>query len=137
MLCLVFSSITAFSQKGLNIENAFQKYGHSKGCKMVELHNTLLNGYKLKLYKSLEYKDKQINIETYLKADRKNAVKIREVVQDGQTTSGYYMMQQASNGINRYILFNYKSNRKGTLIYIEGALSPDDIIQLCFTKKKH
>lgn len=104
---------------------------------MVELHNTLLNGYKLKLYKSLEFKDKQINIETYLKADRKNAVKIREVVQDGQTTSGYYMMQQTSNGINRYILFNYKSSRKGTLIYIEGALSPDDIIKLCYTKKKH
>lgn len=34
----------------------------------------------------------------------------------------------------RYILFSYVDSRKGTVIYIEGKLSPDDILKLCYSK---
>lgn len=123
----------ATAQEGLNVNNVFLRFGHAKGCKMVEMHNAKLKGYNLKVYKSLTYKNIGASIEPYLKADRKNAKKIREVVENGQIVSGYYMMPPKGNGINRYILFSKVKPNRGTVIYIEGALSPDDIMKLCYT----
>lgn len=136
-LCLmIFASLTAQAQEGLNVEKIFQRYGHAKGCKMVEMHNTSLKGYQMKVYKSLIYKSFAFSaINGYLKADRKAAKKIREVVDNGKMTSGYYMMAPLEKGINRYILFSNPSSNKGTVIYIEGELSPDDIMKLCYSRK--
>lgn len=122
----------AMAQEGLNVNKVFQRFGHAKGCKMVEMHNAKLKGYELKVYKSLTYKDIGASIEPYLKADRKNAKKIREVVENGQIVSGYYIMPPKSKGINRYILFSKVKPNRGTVIYIEGELSPDDIMKLCY-----
>ena len=136
-LCLmIFASLTAQAQEGLNVEKIFQRYGHAKGCKMVEMRNTSLKGYQMKVYKSLIYKSfASATINTYLKADRKAAKKIREVVDNGKMTSGYYMMAPLEKGINRYILFSNPSGNKGTVIYIEGDLSPDDIMKLCYSRR--
>lgn len=123
----------AMAQEGLNVNKVFQRFGHAKGCKMVEMHNAKLKGYELKVYKSLTYKNIGASIEPYLKADRKNAKKIREVVENGQIVSGYYIMPPKSKGINRYILFSKVKPNRGTVIYIEGELSPDDIMKLCYT----
>ena len=71
----------------------------------------------------------------YLKSDRKAAKKIREVVENGKMVSGYYMMTPLSNGNNRFILFSNPSKSKGTVIYIEGDLSPEDIMQLCYSRR--
>ena len=122
----------AMAQEGLNVNKVFQRFGHAKGCKMVEMHNAKLKGYELKVYKSLTYKNIGASIEPYLKADRKNAKKIREVVENGQIVSGYYIMPPKSKGINRYILFSKVKPNRGTVIYIEGELSPDDIMKLCY-----
>lgn len=70
-----------------------------------------------------------------LKADRKAAKKIREVVENGKMVSGYYMMAPLSNGNNRFILFSNPSKSKGTVIYIEGDLSPEDIMKLCYSRR--
>ena len=125
-------ALPAAAQHGLNIDNVFSKYGHAKGCKMVEMRDATLRGYKLKVYKSLTYKKLQPSIDPYLKADKKKAKKIREVVESGRVVSGYYMMPPLGGGMNRYILFSNPKGNSGAVIYIEGELSPDDIMKLCY-----
>ena len=131
---MVACTMTAAAQEGLNVDKVFQRFGKSKGCKMVVMKNTELRGYKLQTYKSLVYKNLYSAIEPYLAADKKSAKKVREVVEAGRIVSGYYMMASLSGGINRYILFSNVGGHKGTVIYIEGTLSPDDIMKLCYSK---
>ena len=131
---MVACTITAAAQEGLNVDRVFQRFGKSKGCKMVVMKNTELRGYKLHTYKSLVYKNLYSAIEPYLAADKKSAKKVREVVEEGRIVSGYYMMAPLRGGINRYILFSNVGGHKGTVIYIEGTLSPNDIMKLCYSK---
>ncbi len=128
------SMLSAMAQEGLNVDKVFQRYGKAKGCKMVVMRNTELKGFKLRTYKSLVYKKLHSAIQPYLAADKKKARKIREVIEEGQLVSGYYMMPPLAGGINRYILFSNVGGSKGTVIYIEGTLSPDDIMKLCYSK---
>lgn len=123
------------AQAGLHVEKAFNQFGHAKGCKMVEMHDAKMKGYRLHVYKSLTYKRDGGSIDAYLKEDRKKAKKIREVVENGRITSGYYMMQPLDNGHNRYILFSNTGRGGGALIYIEGNLAPDDIMKLCYSRR--
>lgn len=131
---MVACTMTAAAQEGLNVDKVFQRFGKLKGCKMVVMKNTELRGYKLQTYKSLAYKNLYSAIEPYLAADKKSAKKVREVVEEGRIVSGYYMMTPLRGGINRYILFSNVGGHKGTVIYIEGTLSPDDIMKLCYSK---
>lgn len=131
---MVACTMTAAAQEGLNVDKVFQRFGKSKGCKMVVMKNTELRGYKLQTYKSLVYKNLYSAIEPYLAADKKSAKKVREVVEEGRIVSGYYMMAPLRGGINRYILFSNVGGHKGTVIYIEGTLSSDDIMKLCYSK---
>lgn len=103
---MVACTMTAAAQEGLNVDKVFQRFGKSKGCKMVVMKNTELRGYKLQTYKSLVYKNLYSAIEPYLAADKKSAKKVREVVEEGRIVSGYYMMAPLRGGINRYILFS-------------------------------
>lgn len=134
MAVFLMLAVAAMGQKGLNVDNVFKRYGRAKGCKMVVMENTTLHGYKLRVYKSLVYKKLHHAVKPYLDADRKNAKKVREVIDGGELVSGYYMMKPLPGGYNRYILFSYVDSRKGTVIYIEGKLSPDDILKLCYSK---
>ncbi len=136
-LCLILIGIgTANAQEGLAVNNIFQQYGHSKGCKMVVMKNTKLRGYHLIIYKSLTYPNKYAaDIKTHLNTDRRAAKKIREVIDNGSIASGYYMMPPHTNGINRYVLFSNTNKGKGAVIYIEGDLSPEDIMTICYTKR--
>ncbi len=103
---------------------------------MVVMKNTKLRGFHLIIYKSLTYPDKYAaDIKTHLNTDRRAAKKIREVIDNGSIASGYYMMPPHANGINRYVLFSHTSKGKGAVIYIEGDLSPEDIMTICYTKR--
>ena len=133
---MMFSASVMSAQDDLQVSNVFQLYGHDKGCKMVELHHGTFKGYQLDVYKSLIYKKIGNNVENYLKQDRKNAKKVREIVEDGQVTSGYYLMKPMKAGTNRYILFKKGENQSGTVIYIEGSLSPEQLMDLCTIRKK-
>ncbi|MCH5311776.1 MAG: hypothetical protein J1E57_07475 [Prevotella sp.] len=135
LLLTIICTLTVGAQTALGVEKAFATYGHSKGCKMVEMHDMQIKGYKLKTYKSLTYSRYGTEIEAMLAEDKKQARKIREVVEDGVVTSGYYQMD-ARRGINRYVLFSKGAKGKGTLIYIEGMLKPEDIMVLCYGKNK-
>lgn len=132
---LLAISMAAQAQDGLQTEQVFKRFGHEKGCLMVVRHNTKMKGYPLHVYKSLVYKRQGTQIAPYVDADRKQAKKIREVVKDGHVVSGYYMLPPIE-GRNRYILFMRENEHAGVLIYIEGNLSPDDIMKLCYVGRR-
>lgn len=136
LLALAATCVTMTAQTDLHINKVFEIYGHSKGCKMVEMHDTRLKGYNIRIYKSLIYKKNAPAVETYLKEDRRRAKKIREVMDNGRIASGYYMMPPNNDGTNRYILFSNTDNGGGAVIYIEGWLSPDDIMKICYSTSK-
>lgn len=132
----LFVTLPSQAQEGLAVNSIFQQYGHSKECKMVVMQNTKLRGYRLAVYKSLTYNNKYAtSINNILKTDRRAAKKIREVVDNGRIASGYYMMAPLQSGNNRYILFSNTDHNKGAVIYIEGDLSPEDIMSICYTKR--
>lgn len=132
----LFVTLPSHAQEGLAVNSIFQQYGHSKGCKMVVMQNTKLRGYRLAVYESLTYNNKYAaSINNILKTDRRAAKKIREVVDNGRIASGYYMMAPLQSGNNRYILFSNTDHNKGAVIYIEGDLSPEDIMSICYTKR--
>lgn len=136
LVMTMFTMLTCHAQDGLAVNGIFQQYGHSKGCKMVVMQNTKLRGYRLAVYKSLTYNNKYAtSINNILKTDRRAAKKIREVVDNGRIASGYYMMAPLQSGNNRYILFSNTDHNKGAVIYIEGDLSPEDIMSICYTKR--
>lgn len=134
-LCLLAILMPASAQSDLQTGIAFERFGKARNCKMVVLNDATLRGYKLKVYKSLTYKKIGASIAPYLNADRKKARKIREIVDDGKVTSGYYMLPPLPSGYNRYILFSNTPNDSGAIIYIEGTLGPDDIMKLCYNKR--
>lgn len=131
----LLSVATATAQRGLAVDEVFSRFGRAKGCTMVEMHDTKLGGHRLDIYKSLTYERLGTAIEPYLEADRRRATKIREVVESGKVVSGYYMMPPLSGGRNRYVLFVDAGKGNGAVIYIEGRLSPDDIMKLCFSRR--
>ena len=67
LLLIVVASISAYAQEGLYVKSIFQRFGHAKGCKMVTMQNTQLKGYRLKIYKSLVYKNHATEIAHYLR----------------------------------------------------------------------
>ena len=136
LLLTIICTLTVGAQTTLSVEKIFATYGHSKGCKMVEMHDMQIKGYKLKTYKSLTYSKFGKEIEAILTEDKKQARKIREVVEDGVVTSGYYQMDALRTGINRYVLFSKGKKGDGTLIYSEGRLKPEDVMVLCYGKSK-
>lgn len=132
MLLLLAMVASTFAQQGLRVADIFNRFGHEKGCKMVEMHDARLRGYTLKTYQSLTYRTQGEQIAPLLEDDRRQATKIREVISDGRVSSGYYIMSPSDNGLNRYILYTLKQDNSGAVIYIEGKLLPDDILKMCY-----
>ncbi|MBQ8097621.1 MAG: hypothetical protein IJ243_11185 [Prevotella sp.] len=136
ILLLVAIATGALAQQGLRVADIFSRYGHERGCKMVEMHDTELHGYELKTYQSLTYRIHGDEIAPLLEEDRRKAKKIREVVSDGRVSSGYYIMPPTAEGLNRYVLYTQKQDNSGAIVYIEGKLEPDDILKLCYQRRK-
>ncbi len=138
VLLLAFATHAA-AQQGLQIATVFQKYGKQKGVTMVELSKEVLDAYQMNLYKSLVFKDAGDALPTILRcleADKKKAKKVKEVVSGGQIQSGYYQLPQLKEDINRFILFKTGKKGSATLIYIEGELDADDLVNMLFMKKE-
>lgn len=125
----------SLAQQGLAVAEVFSRYGHEQGCRMVEMHDTRLRGFKLNTYHSLTYCTYGDQIAALLEADRRRAKKIREVVSDGRVNSGYYIMPPTTAGLNRYILYMQDGNKSGAVVFIEGKLEPDDILKICYQRK--
>ncbi len=128
---MIMSAAVAQAQDNLAVGAVFEKYGMRKGCKMVTLVDGKLKGRQLKLYKSLTYRAYGSEIVGMLKADRKRARKITEVVVDGCVESGFYVFPPRDGGLNRYMLYRRVSDKAGAVIYIEAYLPPDEIRKIC------
>ncbi len=134
LLAAVLPATRALAQDDLGINKIFERYGHARGCTLVELHDIKIQQHRLKKYKSIVYTRIGSEVKAALREDRRRAKKIREIVDNGRIVSGYYMMPQQKEGINRYVLFSDTDGRRGAVIYIEGRLSPDDIMDITFVR---
>lgn len=131
---LLFISSNANAQNGLHINDVFSKYGHSKGCTMVEMNDIDIKGHRIDVFKTLTYKRYAEEIGDFVEAARKQAKKIREVIHDGKVQSGCLMMPPTRKGHNRFIIFTNPINGTGAIIYIEGKVTVDDVMKICYKK---
>ena len=131
---LLLISGNANAQNGLHINDVFSKYGHSKGCTMVEMNDIDIKGHRIDVFKTLTYKRYAEKIAGIVEADRKQAKKIREVIHDGKVQSGCLMMPPTRKGHNRFVVFTNPINGTGAIIYIEGKVTVDDIMKICYKR---
>lgn len=137
VMCLIASA--TFAQKQLAINKIFEKYGKQKGSTMVVLSDDVIKTYRLDFYKSITLpydKKRSEEIQQSLEADKKQAKKIKEVISNGIIYSGYYQLPTENKLKNRYILFKISDNATATLIYMEGDIESEEIVNLLFMKKK-
>jgi hypothetical protein len=135
-LLLATFGTTVQAQGSLRINRIFEKYGKQKGATMVVLSGKALHNYRLDKYHSITVKyDKAIldDIQQCLEADKKQAHQIKEVINNGLISSGYYQLPE-ENLINRYILFKIGDDGTATLIYMEGGQDSEELINLLFIK---
>lgn len=136
-LLLVITGMTVQAQENLRINTVFEKYGKQKGTTMVVLSGKTLNNYRLDKYRSitLEYNKTILDeIQQCLESDKKQAQQIKEVINNGIISSGYYQLPEEQNQINRYILFKIGEDGTATLIYMEGGKDSEELINRLFIK---
>ncbi|MBK5196021.1 MAG: hypothetical protein JJE08_08355 [Proteiniphilum sp.] len=139
LLLLTVSAMAIHAQEDLRINTIFEKYGKQKGATMVIFSGEALSNYRLNMYRSITVKfDKTIldDIQQSLEADKHQARQIKEVINDGIITSGYYQLPEVKTRINRYILFKIGNDGTLTLIYMEGGTDSEELINKMFTGRK-
>lgn len=138
VMCLISSA--TFAQKQLAINNIFEIYGKRKGSTMVVLSDDMIKSYHLDFYKSITLpldKKRSEEIQLCLEIDKKQAKKIKEVITNGIIYSGYYQLPTEDKLKNRYILFKISDNTTATLIYMEGDIDSEEIVNMLFIKQKN
>lgn len=106
---------------------------------MVVLSGKTLKDYKLDNYRSLSIRYDQIilnDMQKCIETDKQDAYKIKEVITNGIVSSGYYQLKNDKEHTNRYILFKIDPDQKATLIYMEGGLESEELIDKLFLKQK-
>lgn len=140
LFLLVTTAGTAtYAQEQLNINAVFEKYGKQKGSTMVVLSGKALHNYKLDKYRSITlHYDRAIldEIQLCLENDKRQAHQIKEVINNGIITSGYYQLPDAERATNRYILFKIGDDGTATLIYMEGGDDSEALVNRLFIKKE-
>ena len=122
-----------FAQNQPAIMAIFDKYGSYQGVTMLEISEELMKDYQIKHFKSIIFENGTAALPEIRKAiekDKIDAKRIKESIQDGLLTSGYYRLKTEEENMNRYLIFKVGKNKKTTLIYIEGELSPEQLVEL-------
>ena len=134
---LVLAATPARAQEGLEIARLFEKYGSRDSVTMVEMNGSILRSYDMTMYRSLTFK----NVKPYLAEIQQSlqqavtshqTAKRQEVVEDGQLMSAYYQLsnvRRKGRKTRRYILFKQGQRNTATLIYIEGALTENELME--------
>lgn len=138
VMCMIASA--TFAQKQLAINKLFEEYGKQKGSTMVVLSDDVIKSYHLNFYKSITLpydKKRSEEIQLSLETDKKQAKKIKEVISNGIIYSGYYQLPTDNKLRNRYILFKISDNATATLIYMEGDIESEEIVNMLFIKQKN
>lgn len=139
LLLLCVSATNLQAQEDLKIHHIFEKYGKQKGSIMTVFSGESLRSYRLHTYRSitLRYNKAMLDeIQQSLEADKHQAREIKEVINDGIITSGYYQLPEEEIRINRYILFKIGNDGTLTLIYMEGGDDSEELINNMFLRRK-
>ncbi len=138
-LALFAFAVAMQAQKDLKINSIFEKYGKQKGTTMVVLSAEMLDSFQLHKYQSITLPYNNLSseaIQQSLKEDKKQARKIKEVISNGFISSGYYQLSDENRQVNRYILFKIGSDGNATLIYMEGGMESEELVNKLFIKKR-
>lgn len=129
----VFITQQSFAQSQPAVTAIFDKYGSSKGVTLLEISEELMKDYQIKHFKSIIFENGNNALPEIRKAiekDKIGAKRIKESIQNGLLMSGYYRLKTEETNMNRYLIFKVGKNNKTTLLYIEGKLSPEELIEL-------
>ena len=136
-LVILFLALTtfcmSFSTQAQAVLSVFKKYGNDQGVTMLEASRELMKAYKIKTFKSIIFDDGTQalpEIRRAIHTDKKGALQIKESTKDGLLTSGYYQLLSEKTKWNRYLIFKVGKENKTTLIYVEGELTPDELVEL-------
>lgn len=136
LMCL---PVLARAQEGLQIAGLFSKYGEQKDVTRVELNGSILKSYRMTTYKSLVFKDVspyRQEIQQAIAHDKQgHTKKAQEVMESGILRSAYYQLtetERKGKKLNRYIIFKIGKESMGTLIYIEGQLSENELMDMLY-----
>jgi len=133
LILALFFICTNFSTQAQAVLSIFNKYGNDQGVTMLEASRELMKAYKIKTFKSIIFDNGARalpEIRKAIKIDKEGALNIKESTQDGLLMSGYYQLQPGKAKINRYLIFKVGKANKTTLIYVEGELTPDELVEL-------
>lgn len=127
------------AQDGLKVADLFSKYASRQDVVYVELNGKILKPYHMETYKSLTFNNVmpyRQEIQQCLAQDRQeNVQKTQEVTEGGILRSAFYQLSPVRRGRttqNRYILFKIGKEEAGTLIYIEGSLGEQALLDMLY-----
>lgn len=139
LLTLCFG-LSAYAQEGLQIATLFEKYKNEKNVTYVELNGSILRSYRMTAYKSLVFEEvtpykKEIMQCLKQAIDTYQVQKTQEVNESGELLSAYYRLSRVTRKgkkVNRYILYKVGKQHKATLVYIEGPLDEDELMEMLY-----
>lgn len=139
LLTLCFG-LSAYAQEGLQIATMFEKYKNEKNVTYVELNGSILRSYRMTAYKSLVFEEvtpykKEIMQCLKQAIDTYQVQKTQEVNESGELLSAYYRLSRVTRKgkkVNRYILYKVGKQQKATLVYIEGPLDEDELMEMLY-----
>lgn len=139
LLTLSFG-LSAYAQEGLQIATLFEKYKNEKNVTYVELNGSILRSYRMTAYKSLVFEEvtpykKEIMQCLKQAIDTYQVQKTQEVNESGELLSAYYRLSRVprkGKKVNRYILYKVGKQQKATLVYIEGPLDEDELMEMLY-----
>lgn len=139
LLTLCFG-LSAYAQEGLQIATLFEKYKNEKNVTYVELNGSILRSYRMTAYKSLVFEKvtpykKEIMQCLKQAIDTYQVQKTQEVNESGELLSAYYRLSRITRKgkkVNRYILYKVGKQQKATLVYIEGPLNEDELMEMLY-----
>ena len=132
LLTLTFFCMS-YSTQAQAVLTIFKKNGHEQGVTLLEASRELMKEYKIKTFKSIIFDDGGYalpEIRKVIKKDKEGALHIKESTKDGLLTSGYYQLLSDKPKLNRYLIFKVGSANKTTLIYVEGELTTEELVDL-------
>ena len=132
VLATGFSANEATAQNESCIFSIFNKYENYQGVTMLSASKEVLKQYKITQFKSMIFENGTKilpEIRACIEKEKLGAVKMKETVQDGLLMGGYYRLKTETSEINCYLIFKVKE-KKVTLIYVEGNLTPDELVEL-------
>ena len=139
LLTLCFG-LTAHAQEGLAIDSLFEKYKDEKNVTYVELNGSILRSYRMTAYKSLVFKEVTPYKREILRCLKQTVAthqvkKTQEVNEGGELRSAYYCLnhiERKGKRVNRYILYKVGKQDMATLVYIEGPLDEEELMEMLY-----